>query len=183
MNVLLRVALWAYPRQFRREYGTEWARTLRDLQLYSGHSTPRIVITALSEALTTAPRLRWENLMATSKTVLMVIVGAIGLVALMMGSEAITLLLVAAVALTLLQLAGKDRPLTAVDSSAIRRWYLWLAGAAAAFGVGFAALAIDGDDELSSATWATWMLSWATAAVLAFVGLTLGATRLIANRR
>jgi hypothetical protein len=183
VNALLRVALMAYPRPFRREYGTEWARTLRDLQLHSGHSTPRVMVTAVSEALTTAPRMRWENLMKPTKTALMIVVGAIALVALMMGSEAIILLLVAVLALALLQLAGKDRPVTAGNSTATQRWYLWLAGAAAAFGVGFAALAIDGDDELSSTVWAIWMLSWATAALLGAIGLTLGATRLIANRR
>lgn len=183
MNALLRVALLAYPRQFRREYGTEWARTLRDLQLHSGLSTTRVMVTAIGEAFIIAPRMRWENLMTTSKTTLMIITAAIALVALMMGSEAITLLLVAAVAFSLLLLAGKDRPVAARGSSATQRWYLWLAGAAIAFGIGFAALAIDGDDELTTATWATWMFSWAAAAVLGFIGVTLGATRIIANRR
>jgi hypothetical protein len=31
--------------------------------------------------------------------------------------------------------------------------------------------------------WMTWLLSWVTGAVLIVVGLALGATRLIANRR
>lgn len=31
MNLLVRTVLLAYPRQFRRDYGTEWERTIRDL--------------------------------------------------------------------------------------------------------------------------------------------------------
>jgi hypothetical protein len=58
-----------------------------------------------------------------------------------------------------------------------------MTGAAGAFLLGLGVLAIDGDDELTSAAWATWMLSWATAAVLGVIGLGLGATRLLSNHR
>ena len=181
MNQLVRVALLAYPRQFRRDYGTEWSRTLRDLQTHSGHSTPRIAATVVGEVFTTAIRMRWENLMTPARTALMVIVGVVALVALMMGSEAIALLVVALVALIVLQFAGRDRPIALTNPSTTRRWYLCLAGAAAAFLSGFAALAIDGDDNLSEPAWAIWIFSWTAAALLGVIGLTLGATRLITN--
>jgi hypothetical protein len=179
---LLRVALLAYPRQFRRHYGTEWARTLVDLHVHSGHSTPRVAVTVVGEVFTTAVRMRWENLMATTKRALMVIIGALALVALMMGSTAIILLIGALVALIGLQVAGKDRPIAADKSLTTDRWYLWLAGAAVAVAVGFGALATSTDGELNSAQWATWMISWAGAAVLGVIGLSLGARRLITNR-
>ena len=120
--------------------------------------------------------------MAPAKTALMVIVGVVAVVALTMGSEAIALFVIAVVALMVLQFAGRGRPVAPNNSSATRRWYLWLAGAGAAFLSGFVALAINGDDDLSEPAWVIWMISWAAAALLGAIGLTLGATRLITNR-
>ena len=182
MNLLVRVALLAYPRSFRRHYGAEWTRTIADMRTHSHHSSVRVAGTVVAEAFTTALHMRWENLMKPTKTVLTVIAATIALAALAIGSEAIAVLAVAIVALAGLQFAGKDRPITPTDPSITRRWYFWMTGAAGAFLLGLGVLAIDGDD-LTSAGWATWMLSWATAAVLAVIGLGLGATRLINNHR
>lgn len=181
MNLLLRVALLAYPRSFRREYGTEWARTVNDMRTQSHHSVLRVGGTVVAEAFTTAIHMRWENLMKPTKTLLTVIAATIALAALVMGSEAIAVVVVAIVVLVGLQFAGEDRPITPTDPSMTRRWYLWMAGAAGAFLLGLAVLAIDGDD-LTSAGWATWMLSWAAAAILALIGTGLGATRLLTHR-
>lgn len=181
MNLLLRVALLAYPRSFRRHYGTEWARTIADMRTHSHCSAIRVGGTVVTEAFTTALHMRWENLMKPTKTLLSVIAAAIALAALVVGSEALAVVAVAIVVLVGLQFAGRDRPVTPTDPSVTRRWYLWMAGAAGAFLLGLGVLAIDGDD-LTSAGWATWMLSWATAAVLALIGTGLGATRLITHR-
>jgi len=183
MNRLLRVALLVYPRQFRREYGSEWARTVSDLQVHSGYGTPRIAMTVVGETLTTAIRMRWENLMASAKIALMVIIGAVALITLMLGSAAVIPFFLALAALLALQFGGRERPVRASDLSASRRWYLWLAGAAAAFVVGLIALATDGDNELNTLQWTTWMASWALAVVFAGVGCTLCVSRLVANRR
>ena len=118
--------------------------------------------------------------MKPTKTVLRVIAATIALAALVVGSEAIAVLVVAIAVLFGLQFAGKDRPIAPTDPVITRRWYLWMGGAAGAFLLGLGVLAIDGD-ELTSAGWATWMLSWATAAILATVGVGLAATRLITN--
>jgi hypothetical protein len=183
MNLLLRVALLAYPRSFRRHYGTEWVRTIADMRTHSHHSAIRIGGTVVAEALTTAVHMRWENLMKPTRTALTVIAATITLAALVMGSEAIAVLAVAIVVLVGLQFAGKDRPITPTDPSVTRRWYLWMAGAAAAFLLGLGVLAIaEEEGGLSEVAWATWMLSWAAAAVLALIGTGLGATRLITNR-
>ena len=120
--------------------------------------------------------------MARIKTPLTILAASIALVGLMMGSAAIPLFVVALVALVGLQFAGKDRPMARRDLSTARPWYMWLAGSAAAFLVGLVAVASDGDGELSSLVWTTWMLSWAAAIVLGVVGLGLGATRLVGNR-
>ena len=92
MNLLVRVALLAYPRSFRRHYGTEWARTIADMRTHSHHSALRIGGTVVAEAFTTAIHMRWENLMRPTKTVLTVIAATITLAALMVGSEAIAVL-------------------------------------------------------------------------------------------
>jgi hypothetical protein len=182
MNLLLRAALLAYPRSFRRNYGDEWTRTIADMCTHSHFSALRVGGTVVTEAFTTAIHMRWENLMKPTKTLLTVIAATIALAALVVGSEAIAVLVVAIVVLVGLQFAGKDRPITPTDPSMTRRWYLWIAGAAGAFLLGLGVLAIDGDD-LTSAGWATWMLSWATASVLALIGTGLGATRLVSNHR
>jgi hypothetical protein len=183
MNLLLRVALLAYPRSFRRHFGAEWTRTIVDMRTHSHHSATRVGGTVVVEALTTAIRMRWENLMKTTKTLLTVIAAIITLAALLVGSEAIAILVVAIVVLVGLQFAGKDRPITPSDPSVTRRWYLWIAGAAGAFLFGLGVVvATEEDGGLSEIAWATWMLSWAAAAVLGVIGLGLGATRLITHR-
>ena len=184
MKVLLRLALLAYPRSFRREYGTEWARTVADLRNHSYHSALRVSSTVVAEAFTTAVHMRWENLMKPTKTLLTVIALSVGLAALVMGSAEIAVLAIAIAVLAGLQFAGKDRPITPADPSITCRWYLWLAGAAGAFLLGLGVLAIaEEDGGLSEVAWATWMLSWASAAVLVVIGLGLGATRLVTSHR
>jgi len=182
MNLLVRVALLAYPRSFRHQYGAEWTRTIADMHTHSHHSALRVGGTVVTEAFTTAVHMRWENLMKPTKTALTVIAATITLAALVVESEAIAILAIAIVVLVGLQFAGKDRPITPTDPSMTRRWYFWMAGAACAFLLGLGVLAVDGDD-LTSAGWATWMLSWAAAAVLGVIGLGLGATRLVTNHR
>lgn len=184
MNLFLRVALLAYPRSFRREYGTEWARTIADMRNHNHNSALRVGGTVVAEAFTTAVHMRWDNLMKPTKTLLTVIAATIALAALVMGSEAIAVLVVAIVVLVGLQFAGKDRPITPTDPSITRGWYFWMAGAAGAFLLGLGVLAIaEEDGGLSEAAWAIWMLSWAAAAVLAVIGLGLGATRVVTNHR
>jgi hypothetical protein len=101
-----------------------------------------------------------------------------------MGSEAIAVVVVAILVLVGLQFAGKDRPITPTNPSITRRWYLWTAGAAGAFLLGLGVIAIaEEDGGLSELAWATWMLSWAAAGVLAVIGLGLGATRLVTSHR
>lgn len=184
MSLLLRVALLAYPREFRRRYGTEWTRTIADMRTHGQQSSTRVAATVISETANTALRMRWEHLMPSARITLSVLAAVVMLVALMIGSPAIAVLVVAIVILVGLQFAGKDRPITPSDPSVTRRWWTWLATAAAAFLVGIAVIAIaEEDGGLSSAAWAIWMISWVAAAVLAAIGLGLGATRLVLTRR
>ena len=183
MNALVRAALWAYPREFRRDYGTEWTRTVNDLKVHGGRSTARVIASVLAEAATVGVRMRWENLMPTARTAFTVIAAVIALAALVVGSPAIAVLAVALVALAALQFAGRDRPIATTDPAITRRWWMWLAAGAVAFLIGLATVAIDGDDDLSPAAWATWLISWASAIVLAVIGIGLAASRLIVTRR
>lgn len=183
MNALARVALLAYPRQFRRQYGHEWTRTINDLRMHHGLSTTRIAATVMAEAATVALRMRWENLMPATRAILTVLTLIVTLAAFVVGSPAIAVMVAALVVLGAVQFAGRDRPIAPADPSATRRWWLWLAGSAAAFLIGVAVVAIDGDDDLATAAWATWLVSWAAAVLLAAVGVGLAATRLAITRR
>jgi hypothetical protein len=179
MNLLVRVALLAYPRSFRRHYGAEWARTIADLQTYSHRSGLRVAGTVISDALTIAFRMRWDNLTTRSKTMLSVVAATLALAAAAMGSEAVAIFVLAIVALLGLQLAGKDRPIAAHDPSITRRWYIWLAAAVGLYLLGFVFLAF----WLTEVGWAIWMLSWAAATVVGLLGLGLGAAHLFVSRR
>ena len=179
MNLLVRVALLAYPRSFRRHYGAEWARTIADMRAHGHDSALRVGGTVVAEAFTTAIHMRWENLMKPTKTLLAVLAATIALAALVMGSEAIAVLVVAIVVLVGLQFAGKDRPITPTDPSMTRHWYVWLAAALGLYLLGFVFLAF----WLTEIGWAIWMLSWAGATVVGLLGLSFGATRLLSNRR
>lgn len=183
MNTLVRAALWAYPREFRRHYGAEWTRTVNDLAVHGGPGNARVVAMVLAEAATVGVRMRWETLMPAARTTLTVIAVVIALAALVVGSPAIAVLAVALVAGAALQLAGRDRPIAPTAPRVTRRWWTWLAAGAIAFLVGLVAVAVDGDDDLSTGAWATWLISWATATVLAVIGISLAATRLILTRR
>ena len=70
MGVLLRVVLWAYPRDFRRDYGAEWTRTITDLRVHGGLSRPRLAFRVVIDALSTAPRMRLETLVQNRKAIL-----------------------------------------------------------------------------------------------------------------
>lgn len=184
MNHLARLTLLAYPRSFRRDFGPEYLRTVADLQTHGGHRRARVVMRLVGESLTTALAMRWEHLMKPTRTILTIAAAVTAVTGLVMGSEAIALFVVALVALAALIFVGRERPITPADPSLTRRWYWWLAGAAAAFLVGLGVVAVTEEDGgLPEAAWATWMLSWATAAVLALIGVGLGTTRLLVNRR
>jgi hypothetical protein len=63
------------------------------------------------------------------------------------------------------------------------RWYLWVAAAAIAFVVGSAMLVTADDGDLSTAAWATFLVSWLTAAISATIGVGLGVTHFVNHRR
>ena len=63
------------------------------------------------------------------------------------------------------------------------RWYLWIAAAAIAFVVGVAMLVTADDGDLSTAAWATFLVSWLAAAIIATIGVGLGVTHLVNHRR
>lgn len=182
MKLIARVALLAYPRQFRDRLGSEYLRHIGDLSTHHRKSQWQIGATVIGEVFTTAARMRWENLMPQLRLTLTITAAVVALASVVIGSPVIAVLVVAIVALAGLQFAGRDRPIAPTDPSITRRWYQWLAAAACAFLVGLGALAIDGDNDLSTPAWATWMLSWTAAALCAAIGVGLAATRLLTHR-
>lgn len=183
MNTIARLTLLAYPRAFRRRFGEEYLRTVADLRRAGGRGRIRIVGRLLGDAMTVAPYMRWENLMAPVRVILIVATAVVALAGMVMGSQATVVFVAGVLVLALLGLAGKDRPIATAGHRVTRYWYWWLLGAAGAFLVGSGVLAVaEEDGGLSEMAWTAWMLSWSSAVVLALIGIVLGATRLLTNR-
>ena len=180
---LYRMVLFAYPAPFRRRYGAEMTRTVRDLRRHRG--TGRLALWARigADVVTTAPRMRWENLMSKPTTISLTALLAVAVLAAAVGSP-LLLLLVAAVVAVLVVLSrrsGRSRPAVAGPASTAG-WYRWVGAGAASFAIGAAVLVVDGD-ELSEPVWLAWAASWVLGSVLVLFGLVLVSTRLVEGRQ
>jgi len=167
---IARLALLAYPREFRREYGDEIVRCMRDMRRHGDVDRARLAGRVAADVLLTAPRMRLETLMHRS----IVLTLALGIVALI---AAVAILPVALVALAAV-VAGAavvigrrhDGPLgDSPPSAGWRRCVLW---GVASFAVGSAILIIDGG-ELSEPVWALWALTFVAGAILVGLGIVL----------
>lgn len=119
----MRAALLAYPKEFRTDFGAEYARTVDDLVAHGGRSDLGSALLIASEALTVGPRMRWENLMSSTRIMLSAVVGFVALAALAAGSTATGIFAASVILLLLLQLAGRDRPIAAIEDANPRsRW-------------------------------------------------------------
>ena len=183
MRLLARLTLLAYPRSFRTGFGADYLQTIADLQTFGAHSRLRIAGRLIGDALTTAPTMRWESLMSSAKHILVVLAAVAAAFGVLLGAPFVALPTIAIFAVLVLVARRHDRPIATEAAAWSERWYLWIAVAAGLFLVGLAVVAVDGDGELSTPAWATWILSWLGAAVLAAVGLGLGAFRLVGHRR
>ncbi len=177
MNRVARVALLAYPRSFRRQYGAEWTRTVTDLRTHGGLGRTRLVARVAADVLVTAPRMRWANLMKSSRLILTVIGAVVAACAALFAAPFAALPLIVIGAVLYIQAKRHARPVAAETYRWARHWYLWLAVAAGLFVLGFSMLVTSEDGALGTAAWATWVLSWLAAAMATAVGLGLGATR------
>jgi len=178
---LYRAALHAYPADFRQEYGDELVRSVHDLRQHARIDRRRLGLRLLGDVATTAPRMRMEHLMSRGTTVAVVVLGTILVIAAAVGSPVLLLGIVALVGLGAVFIRRHDRPIVA-DGSSTAHWYRWVAAGVASFGIGFVALAIDGDDELSESVWAICAASWALGLVLVLFGAVLATAHLVGRR-
>lgn len=183
MNRLARLALLAYPRSFRREFGREYLQTIADLRNHGGQSSVGLAARLLIDASLTAPAMRWEHLMNSSKIILPVIAAVVAAFAILIGAPIAAFPLVAFVGVLAIAAHRHDQPIATEAADWGRLWYAWLIGAGILVLAGFAVLLTVGDSDLSNIAWATWILSWVAAAVAALVGLGLGAMHLRNHRR
>jgi len=183
VNRLARLTLLAYPRSFRRDFGVDYVQAATDLDTHGQHSRLRVAGRLAGDVLTTATAMRWEQLVKPGKLIVAVVVAVAAAFGLLLGAPSVALPLLAILAALVISARRHDQPIATQATAWSQRWYLWLAVAAAMFALGLTALAVDGDDELSAPVWAIWVLSWLAAAVIATVGLGLGATRLVNHRR
>lgn len=121
--------------------------------------------------------------MKSVKLVLVVLAVVAAAFGVLLGAPIVALPAIAIFAVLVIVARRHDQPIASEVATWSERWYLWLAVAAGMFLVGLAAVAADDDSELSTPVWALWILSWLAAAVVATVGLGLGATRFVNQRR
>ncbi len=183
MNRLARLTLLAYPRSFRSDFGADYLQAATDLSTHDQHGRLRIAGRLVGDALTTAPNLRWEYLMKPAKLTLTVVAAVAAAFGILLGAPMVAVPAVAIFAVLVIVARRHEQPIAAEAAAWSERWYLWVAVAAGMFLVGFAMLFTEEDGGLSSVAWAVWILSWLAAAVVATVGLGLGATRYVNHHR
>ena len=182
MSWLARLTLIAYPKDFRQQFGPDYLQAVADLHTHGQRNHIHIASRVLADAVTTAPTMRWENLMNSHK----LIITAIAVVAITGGlflAGPIVALPLAVVAALVISARRHDRPIATEAATWGQRWYAWLAVAAGLFAIGAAMLFTADDGDLNTAAWAVWILSWLSGAVVAVAGLGLGATRIAQQRR
>lgn len=121
--------------------------------------------------------------MRSTKLIAIVIVTVLVGFGLVVGGPLVAVPLLAVLAVLAYRARRHNQSIATEAAEWGRHWYLWLAVAAIMFLVGSAMLFTANDGELSTAAWATFILSWLAAAIVAAIGLSLGATRLINHRR
>lgn len=183
MKHIARLTLLAYPKAFRIAFGPSYLQAVADLEAHSRRGRLQIIGRLIGDALTTAPTMRWDNLMNARKFVLTIVAATAAAFGVVIGSPIVALPLLAIVGVLVIGARRHDQPIAVEAAAWGRRWYLWLAVAAVLFLVGFSMLLTAEDNELSSVAWAVWILSWLGAAITATVGVGLGATRLVHLRR
>ena len=183
MNRLARLTLLAYPKSFRSDFGADYVQAAADLTTHGQLGRLQIAGCLIGDALTTAPTMRWEYLMKSAQLILVVLAAVAAAFGILLGAPMVALPLLAVFAVLVIVARRHDQPISAEAAAWSERWFLWLAAAAGLFFLGLAAVAADGDGELNTPVWAVWILSWLAAAVVATVGLALGATRVVNHRR
>jgi hypothetical protein len=117
---------------------------------------------------------------STPLTVMAAIAGTAGLLFLFPPLAVAALVFTIIVAI---QASRHDRPITAELNTWSARWHLWLTASASFLLIGLDALVADGDRDLTTAAWTVRVLSWLSGATVGVIGLGLGATRDIRQRR
>jgi hypothetical protein len=164
---LYRVALYAYPRQFRQTFGDEMVRIVTDRRRHEGRSEWCGLLEEAVDAARAAPRMRWESPMNR-----VVILAAFG-------TTAVAAALVAQLALIPIAVLGLavwfawGRPLQPIaPAAASRRWAMWVVAGSAGIAIAIAIPAIDGG-ELNAFWWTVMMLTLLSGIGLAITGASL----------
>ena len=182
MSRLARLTLIAYPRNFRREFGPDYLQAAADLHAHGRRSHLHIAGHLSSDAITTAPTMRWESLMNSSKLISIVATVVAVALGLFLAGPVVAQPLLAFAALVV-SARRHDRPIATEAAAWGQHWYTWLAVAAGLFAIGGTMLLTADDGDLTTPAWAIWILSWLSAAVIAVVGLGLGASRIAQHLR
>jgi hypothetical protein len=150
---LHRLVLFAYPAQFRRDFGAEMARLLIDRRRHEPCSEWQVLLQETVDAVHAAPRMRWESPM--TRIVVLAVVGTVAIAAILVAQLALVPLAV----LGLAAWFAWGRPLQPIaPAAASRRWATWLLAGGVAIAIAIAIPAIDGG-ELNELWWTVMMLT------------------------
>ena len=169
---LYRLVLRCYPKDFRRDYGTQMIQLFLDRRCHSRASTTQILTREVSDAAITAAAMRWEKPM--TKVVWIAVAMAVTIAAAVVGGPLTFAPLIAAVAVVGFVAMRRARANRPIDQA--RRWWAWTAAGALAIAPGVAILATS-DDELSELLWSLMALSIMAGLVLLVVGVSLAVSR------
>lgn len=83
MKRVARLALLACPRPFRRDFGDQYLQLVDDLRNHRGHGRGRVLAGLLTDTCVTAPAMRWEHLMNSTKNDLTIVVAVVAAAAML----------------------------------------------------------------------------------------------------
>jgi hypothetical protein len=174
-----RLVLLAYPRAFRKRYGDEMARTVRDLRRHDDLSRPRLAFHVARDVALTAPRLRMEHLMTPTKVLAVVVLAVLTALAAIAGSPRFLLLFLVPLVFVAILVHRHDRPIT--NSVGSQHWWRWGVCGAALLGMLILAEGAGPDFD-----WFPWLGLWFLALTgLALIGISfvLGTAHLLSRAR
>lgn len=164
---LSRLVLLAYPPSFRRRYGAEMLRCMRDLRRHGGMGRGRLAAHIAADVLLTAPRMRMESLM--NRTIAITLALSAALLLALVVSPVAVLLVAPALAAVAVVARRHDRPI-AGDEPSPGRGRSQIIGGAGSLALAAAIVIVDGG-ELSEPVWAVWALSVVVGTLLVVLGL------------
>lgn len=169
VRALHRVTLLAYPADFRRAYGADIAQLMDDRIRLDGTPGWQLLLREMFDATLSGPRMRWESFM--NRVIILAALGTVALLAALAASPFVIVPIVAVAMVALTVGMRHDAPITATSA---RRWRYVLAPGVTLVTLG-AVLIATADGDLSEPLWATMAISLVAGFALTITGVAMAA--------